>query len=139
MWEPRNGEILTLKRERENCKDINAVAVVKDGRTAGHVPRDLAPHLSFFLIRDFNKGLCEIIGERVNRGGGYEIPCIFKLYGDGILITSELRTPLYSDSCMIGSQWCPYYRGFIVPRKQQYLATVSSSEAFTRTIYRYLQ
>lgn len=60
-----------MKRERENCKDINAVAVMKDGHTVGHVPRNLAPHFSFFLVRDFNKGLCEIFGERVNLGGGY--------------------------------------------------------------------
>ena len=37
----------------------------------GHVPRNLAPHFLFFLVRDFNKGLCEIVGERVNLGGGY--------------------------------------------------------------------
>ena len=68
----------SLKRERENYKDINAVAVVKDGRTVGHVLKNLAPHFWFFLVRDFNKGLWEIAGERVNRGGGYdfEIPCI---------------------------------------------------------------
>ena len=88
IWEPENGEILPLKRERENCKDVNAVAVVKEGCTVGHVPRNLAPHFTFFLIRDFNKGLCEIVGERVNRGGGYglEIPCIFKLYGPGLFV-----------------------------------------------------
>ena len=83
IWEPENGEMLELKRERENCKDINAVAVVKDNRTVGHVPKNLAPHFSFFLARDFNKGLCEVAGIRVNRGGGYglEILCVFRLYG----------------------------------------------------------
>ena len=81
--EPENGEILPLKRE----KDINAVAVVKDGRTVGHVPKNLAPHFSFFLVRDFNKGLCEIAGERVNRGGRYglEIPCIYKTLWENTL------------------------------------------------------
>ena len=28
IWEPENGEMLELKRERENCKDINVVEVV---------------------------------------------------------------------------------------------------------------
>ena len=85
IWEPENGEILPLKRESENYKDVNAV--VKDGCTVGHILRNLAPHFTFFLVRDFNKGLCEIVGERVNRGGGYglEIPCIFKLYGPRLL------------------------------------------------------
>ena len=48
IWEPENGEVLELKRERENSKDINAVAVVKDNRTVGHVPKDLTPHFLFF-------------------------------------------------------------------------------------------
>ena len=55
IWEPENGEMLELKRERENCKDINGVAVVKDDRTVGHVQKNLAPQFSFFLARDFNK------------------------------------------------------------------------------------
>ena len=38
IWEPENGEILELRRERENCTDVNAVAIVKDSRTVGHVP-----------------------------------------------------------------------------------------------------
>ena len=57
-------------------------------RTVGHVPctKDLAAHLSFFLAWDFNKGLCEVAGVRVNSGGGYglEILCVFKLYGPNV-------------------------------------------------------
>ena len=52
IWEPENGEILPLKRERENCKGVNAVAVVKDGRTVGHVPRNVAPHFTFYQGRN---------------------------------------------------------------------------------------
>ena len=48
IWEPENGEVLELKRERENSKDINAVAVVKDNRTVGHVPKNLTPHFCSF-------------------------------------------------------------------------------------------
>ena len=83
IWEPENGEILELKRERENCKDINGVAVVKDDRTVRHVLKNLAPQFSFFLAWDFNKGLCEVPGVHMNRSGGYdiEISCVFKLYG----------------------------------------------------------
>ena len=70
-------------KARKNCKDINAVAVVKDDRTACHILKNLAPHFSFFLARDFSKGLCEVAGVHMNHGGGYglEIPCVFKLYG----------------------------------------------------------
>ena len=66
-------------RERENCKGINAVTVVKDDRTVGHVLKNLAAHFLFFLAQDFNK----VAGVRVNHGSEYglEIPCVFKLYG----------------------------------------------------------
>ena len=88
IWEPEKGEILELRRERENCTDVNAVAIVKDSRTVGHVPKNVAPHLSFFLVHESNKRLCEIVGARLNRGGGYglEIPCVFKLYGPSVFV-----------------------------------------------------
>ena len=76
------------------------VAVVKDDHTVGHVPKNLAPHSSFFIARDFNKGLCEVAGVRVNRGGGYglEILCVFKLYGLKQFVEYGVRimeVPLY--------------------------------------------
>ena len=43
----------------------------------------LAPTLSHFLNRDFNKAVAEVTGDCVNRGAGYglEVPCIYRLYG----------------------------------------------------------
>ena len=83
-WEPAVGETLQLKREPDNHRDKHAVAVVKvDGAIVGHLPYNLAPIVSPFLVRDFNKGTAEITGNRVNRGAGYgiEAPCIYRLYG----------------------------------------------------------
>lgn len=83
-WEPAVGETLQLKREPDNHRDKHAVAVVKaDGAIVGHLPYNLAPIVSPFLARDFNKGTAEITGKRVNRGAGYgiEAPCIYRLYG----------------------------------------------------------
>ena len=74
------GDILPLAREPNNATDKLAVAVLKN---VGHVPYNLAPTLSQFLKRDFNKAVVEVTGDRVNRGAGYglEVPCIYRLYG----------------------------------------------------------
>ena len=83
MWEPREGEVLLLKREPDNIEDKFAVAVIKSEQIVGHVPKALAPVISHFLKRDCNKGMVHITGKRINRGGGFglEAPCIFRLYG----------------------------------------------------------
>ena len=75
--------MLALQREPHNPEDQLAVSVVRTGRTVGHVPFDLAPIVSHFLKRSFNKGTAEITGKKVNGGGGYglEVPCICRLYG----------------------------------------------------------
>ena len=75
--------MLLLKREPENTEDKFAVAVIKSGTVVGHVPKTLAPVISQFLKRDCNKGVVNITGTRINRGGGFglEAPCIFRLYG----------------------------------------------------------
>ena len=83
LWVPVVGEVLHLRRERENAYDSYAVAILRaDGTVIGHVPYNLAPPSSF-LARWSSKGTVEITGEKVNRGAGYglEIPCIYHLYG----------------------------------------------------------
>ena len=85
IWTPVAGEVLLLKREPDNAYDRYAVAVIgqSDGGTVGHIPYNLAPILSPFLVRDFNKGVAEITGSKINRGAGYgiEVPCTYRLYG----------------------------------------------------------
>ena len=73
----------TLQREPHNHTDKLAVAVMKSGITVGHVPYNLAPIISSFLKRSFNKGMAEITGDKVNRGGGHglKVPCTYRLYG----------------------------------------------------------
>ena len=86
IWTPVVGEVLLLKREPDNAHDRYSVAVVRqsDRATVGHIPYNLAPIISPFLARDFNKGVAEITGSRVNRGAGYgiEVPCTYRLYGN---------------------------------------------------------
>ena len=85
LWTPMPGEVLLLRREPENAYDKYAVAVVKpDGNTTvGHILYILAPIVSPFLSRRFNKGMVEVTGEKANRGAGYslKVPCIYRLYG----------------------------------------------------------
>ena len=83
VWQPQVGEVLTLQREPHNPQDQQAVSVVRSGLTVGHVPYNLAPSLSNFLKRAFNKETAEITGDKVIRGGGYglQVPCIYRLYG----------------------------------------------------------
>ena len=49
IWEPREEEVLLLKREPDNVEDKFAVAVMKSGAVVGHVPKTLAPIISQFL------------------------------------------------------------------------------------------
>lgn len=103
-WEPKLGDIYRLKREPQNIKDSNAVAIVRETSEStekepsqchpnilnenfevlGHVPRLMALWLSKFLKRPINSGKVLIKGKRVNRGGGYglEIPCEYQFEGD---------------------------------------------------------
>ena len=83
IWEPKEGQVLLLKREQDNTEDKFAVAVVKSGAVVGHVPKKLAPVISQFWKRDCNKGVARITGKRINRGGGYGLQAPFKfcLYG----------------------------------------------------------
>ena len=83
IWNPIIGEELQLKREAEIIRDGCAVAVMKDSCIVGHVPRQLSPMIFHFLARSCNRGIAEIIGNKVNRGTGYglKVPCVFRFYG----------------------------------------------------------
>ena len=78
-------EKLLVKIEPTNPRDKNAVAIYKNNDLVGHMPYNLAPYLSGFLVRDVNKAFAEVTGERVNRKAGYGHVCtdfINKAYVD---------------------------------------------------------
>ena len=52
-------------------KDKHAVAVYLKDVVSGHVPHNIAPAFSQFLLRDVNKAFVEVTGQRINRGAGY--------------------------------------------------------------------
>ena len=92
LWEPRIGEVLQLQREPDNCQDKLAVAVLKSGRVVGHVQKNLAPIFSPFLKHCCNKAVVKITGNRLNRGAGHglEAPCVYRLYGMGLIPTNSV-------------------------------------------------
>ncbi len=93
QWEPWIGEVLPLERDPTNPEDRHAVAIKNSSGTVGHVPFNLAPVLSTFLMRSSNKGMVEVTGNKVNRGAGYglEIPCKYHLFGSHLYI-ERLKT-----------------------------------------------
>ena len=100
IWRPSVGEIilLDLKRERTNAKDVLAVCIQKDGVVVGHMPRNLASLVSYFLERSFNTGSVEITGAPPNRGAGMgmEVPCIYRLFGPK-MYAKRLREVIQKD------------------------------------------
>ena len=88
IWQPRIGEVLVLKREPTNDKDRLAVSIERQGQVVGHVPCNLAPLISYFLLREVNKGMVEMTGQPVNRGAGMgmEVPCVYHLFGPRIYL-----------------------------------------------------
>ena len=84
-----NSPVKGLKKEPTNVSDRLAVCIQKDGQIVGHMPRNLAPLIYYFLVRDVNKGMAEITGMPLNRGAGMgmKVPCIYRLYGPEVYIT----------------------------------------------------
>ena len=67
MRTPVLGQTLLVKREPINNKDKNAVAVYLEDVLAGHVPHNIAPGLSQFLLRDVNKAFAEVANRTENQ------------------------------------------------------------------------
>ena len=88
MWTPVLGQTLLVKREPTNNKNKNAVAVYLEDIVVGHVPHNIVPQFPQFLLRDVNKALAEVTGQKINRGAGYglEVPCVYRFYGPKVYI-----------------------------------------------------
>ena len=51
IWSLRVGQQLQLKREEDSSNDLRAVAIVEHGIVVGHLPRESATTVWFFLKR----------------------------------------------------------------------------------------
>ena len=82
-WTPAVGEDLFLKQEPDNCRDKFAVAILRNGRVVGHIPKTVSRTVYFFLNRDGHSGLCEVTARLTNCGVdlGVEVSCVYRFYG----------------------------------------------------------
>ena len=84
IWDPKvgDGDIL-LEPEETNEHDEFTLAVLSEGRTVGHVPRNFSKTMKLFMRLPGCSILCKVTGKRVNRGAGYglEIPVSYKFVG----------------------------------------------------------
>ena len=72
-----------MKPEDGNEYDKNAVPVMIDGKTGGHIPKNLSKTFKHCLTLANCTIKCTVIGKCVNHGAGYglEIPANFKFLG----------------------------------------------------------
>ena len=79
IWTPFVGEQLVLQRDERNKYDRYAVAVKKEKKIVGHVPKELSKKCSDFLKSGGVIG-CEVTGKR-RKGKGLEVPCKYTFCG----------------------------------------------------------
>ena len=81
-WSPSIGEELCCEVEEDNTFDRYAVAVTKDERVVGHVPRELARICYFFLKKQHSTMTCTVTDKRrPSDGKGLVVPCIYIFNG----------------------------------------------------------
>ena len=83
-WSPYIGEELPVQREVNNIHDDFAVAVLKNGNTVGHVPREISRVCWYFLHKSGSEMTCIVNGHRrrseVDRKG-FVVPCVYIFRG----------------------------------------------------------
>ena len=80
MWSPYIGEELPVQREVNNIHDDFAVAVLKNGNTVGHVPREISRVCWYFLHKSGSEMTCIVNGDRRRSevdGKGLVVPCVY--------------------------------------------------------------
>ena len=63
-WSPYIGEELPVQREVNNIHDDFAVAVLKNGNTVGHLPREISRVYWYFLHKSGSRMTCIVNGDR---------------------------------------------------------------------------
>ena len=75
VWNSLIGEILKCKREPTNEVEKHAVAIMRSDLLAkelvvGHIPQNISKFSSMFLMILFTSIEVEVVGKRLNHGGG---------------------------------------------------------------------
>ena len=78
------GEELPVQREVNNIHDDIAVAVLKNGNTVSHVPREISRVCWYFLHKSGSEMTCIVNGDRRRSevdGKGLMVPCVYVFRG----------------------------------------------------------
>ena len=93
IWNPFVGKTLKCRQEPSNKVDKNAVAIIRSGlwekeTIVGHVPQNFSKTCSMFLKFPNTSIEFQVVGKRLNHGGGYSlgIPVIYRFYGQEKLV-----------------------------------------------------
>ena len=81
IWTPVEGETYSCTREPGNEQDCNAVAVMYEDRVVGHIPLAISKCISLFLTLPGSFLETKETGKRINRGGGLEVRCKYRISG----------------------------------------------------------
>ena len=86
-WDPVIGEKLTTQPDPDGRKfgDKHSVAVMKDGMTVGHLPKDISCLAKYFIV---HRGTitCKETGNKKRSKmlhGGLEVPCTYEFAIEG--------------------------------------------------------
>ena len=92
VWTPHVGEILHTRKEAVNHHDRFAVAVLKEDRIVGHIPREVSKTAWYFLEHG-GEIRCEITSRRRRSdiGKGLEVPCTYTFEGKPKMIKKLIK------------------------------------------------
>ena len=81
-WDPVIGEKLTTQPDPDGRTfgDKHSVAVMKDGMTVGHLPKDISCLAKYFIVHG-GKITCRVTGKKKRSKmlrGGLEVPCTYE-------------------------------------------------------------
>ena len=78
-WSIIRPTLLPVQCEVNNIHDDFAVAVLKNGNTVGHVPREISRVCWYFLHKSGSEMTCIVNGDRRHSevdGKGLVVPCV---------------------------------------------------------------
>ena len=94
-WDPIIGETLTTQPDPDGRKfgDKHSVAVMKDGITCGHLPKEISCLAKFFIVHG-GEIMCNVTGTKRRSKmlrGGLEVPCTYKFVIKGKTSAAIIR------------------------------------------------
>ena len=94
-WDPVIGEELTTQPDPDGRQfgDKHSVAVMKDGITVGHLPKDISCLAKYFIVHG-GTIKCKVTGKKKHSKmlrGGLEVPCTYEFDMKGNAVAAIMR------------------------------------------------